>query len=312
MRWTDWFERGWPAIVCVALAAAAYFQAQGIAAIIATSVDAPPPVRSPRVKPRARTEPVDADPILERNPFDSEVGPLDGTAPAELVTAPEPTKPPAPVDPLKAPKCDFGHVKLILSAREGYGFASIQGKDRKSSLYRVGDMVDDHRLSQIGWDRVWLEDDGSPCQMRLADKAPKRPKRKRARRRRRRRRRATSRLPKSIRDKINKVGENEYVVDRSVVDEVLEQQAQLMKSVRLRPVKKGSDVVGLRVSRVRGGTLLDVIGVKRGDTIQSINGFDLTNPQKALEAYGRLRTASNLTLQLQRRGKPVTIEYRVQ
>ncbi len=312
MHWTNAFERGWPAVVGVALATVAYFQAQGISAIIATTVDAPPPVRPARTPRRVRAEPVDADPILERNPFDSEVGPLDGSAPAELVTAPEPREPPEPVNPLKAPKCDFGHVKLIVSAREGYGFASIQGKDRKSSLYRVGDMVDDHRLASIGWDRVWLEDDGSPCQLRLADKAPKKPRRKRARRRRRRRRRATSRLPKSIRDKINKVGANEYVVDRSVVDEVLEQQAELMKSVRLRPVKKGSDVVGLRVARVRGGTLLDVVGVKRGDVIQSINGFDLTNPQKALEAYGRLRTASSLTLQVERRGKPVTIEYRIQ
>ena len=66
------------------------------------------------------------------------------------------------------------------------------------------------------------------------------------------------------------------------------------------------------MSRISAGTLLHELGIRNGDVIQSVNGFDLTNPQKALEAYGRLRTANGLSLQIERRGKPTTIEYQFQ
>ena len=121
-----------------------------------------------------------------------------------------------------------------------------------------------------------------------------------------------TKLPKSISDKIHKVSDTEFNVERSVLEEVLEKQASLMRGVRLRPRKNGSDVMGLQVSRVRRGTLLNEVGLKNGDVIKGINGFDLTDPQKALEAYGRLRTASELELSLVRNGKPTSIEFHIQ
>ena len=53
------------------------------------------------------------------------------------------------------------------------------------------------------------------------------------------------------------------------------------------------------------------IGLQNGDTIHSINGFDITTPDKALEVYTKVRSASNLTIDLSRRGKPLSMEYSI-
>jgi general secretion pathway protein C len=39
-----------------------------------------------------------------------------------------------------------------------------------------------------------------------------------------------------------------------------------------------------------------------------MNGFDISDPEKALQAYARLRSADNLRIEITRRGKPETIQ----
>ncbi len=308
MRWIiTWIERGWVVVVCGALALAAYLQAEGLSQLLAAEM-LPERVRRAHTAPVAlpRREVADATPILRRNPFDSVTGPLDGVV-APPPSAPEPSA--APADPLTAPKCDFGYVTLIVTGAEGYSFAALKTKDGESHLGRVGDSVDDHRIVDIASRRVWFDGSGARCQLRLNDDRPAPVKK--ARRARKPKKRSTSRLPGSIADKIEKISDTEYRIDRSALDEILEQQAKLMRGTRIRPKKQGGDVVGMRVSRVRNGTLLDSIGIRTGDIIKSINGFDLTNPQKALEAYGRLQSATELKVEIERGGKPVTLEYQL-
>ena len=48
-----------------------------------------------------------------------------------------------------------------------------------------------------------------------------------------------------------------------------------------------------------------------GDTLQSINGFELTSADKALEVYTKLREATSLEVNVTRRGKPVTLKYTI-
>ena len=53
---------------------------------------------------------------------------------------------------------------------------------------------------------------------------------------------------------------------------------------------------------MRPDTLLGMLGMENGDRLQTINGFDMTSPEKALEAYARLRTADHLTVPVNRKG----------
>ncbi|MFS8065653.1 MAG: hypothetical protein ACMG6S_04695, partial [Byssovorax sp.] len=60
-----------------------------------------------------------------------------------------------------------------------------------------------------------------------------------------------------------------------------------------------------------GDSLLGTLGLKTGDQVKAINGFELSDPQKALEAYSRLRSADNLSLTIQRAGKDATIDFHI-
>ena len=104
-------------------------------------------------------------------------------------------------------------------------------------------------------------------------------------------RRGAPPVPAEIADKIQKISETEFQVDRSVVDKILENQAQLMRSARIVPEQKDGKIVGIRLFGIRPDTLLGTLGLQNGDRLEQINGFDMASPEKALEAYARLRTA---------------------
>ena len=48
-----------------------------------------------------------------------------------------------------------------------------------------------------------------------------------------------------------------------------------------------------------------------GDTIETIDGVDMTSPDKALELYTRLHSAAQLTVRIVRRGQPLTLTYEI-
>jgi len=314
-------KRFFPVIVCALIALAAYFQASGVGELVASSIngEAPPPKPPSGPSPSLRSGPYkDAKPILARNPFDSVTGPLDGVTTPVTEPGQEEQEEESDLegDPsAEDPSCGFGSVSIIMTAEDpAWSFASITDKGGTAKLRRIGDPVDDYTIEAMGWDRVWLSKSASRCQMKVRDEnAPQAAPKKVAKRpTRRRRRRGAPTLPDELKNKITKVSDTEYNIERSVVDDILEKQAELMRYTRLKPVKDGDKVTGLRMSRIRKDTLLDVLGLKNGDQVQSINGFDLTDPQKALEAYGRLRTADRLTLKVTRGGAPTTIEYNIQ
>ena len=96
-----------------------------------------------------------------------------------------------------------------------------------------------------------------------------------------------------------------------MIDNVLENQAQLMRSARIVPEQKDGKTVGIRLFGIRPDTLLGTLGLQNGDRLEKINGYDMASPEKALEAYARLRTAPSLSVQLTRRGAPVTLEIQI-
>jgi general secretion pathway protein C len=114
-----------------------------------------------------------------------------------------------------------------------------------------------------------------------------------------------------IKKGIQKVGPNEFNVDRGVVDKILENQAELMRQARIVPEQENGKVVGIRLYGVRPDTLLGTLGMENGDRLEKINGFDMASPEKALEAYARLRTADHLTVSVNRRGQPMNIDFNI-
>ncbi len=307
-------KRFFPIVLCVLIAAIAYFQASGIGRMVASSVATPPGSADVTAPPPPRVTPAhkDGNAILARNAFDSVTGPLDGSQ-AEAPREPEPVAASDAETSDDDPNCGFGRVILISASEDpAWSFASIADQGGKATLRRVGDTVGSHTVQAMAWDRVWLADTSKKtCKLVLGAKSEAPAAAARSERSTTSARRSNA-LPSELASKIHRVSDTEFNVERSVVDEILENQAQLMRSARIVPEKNGDQVVGIKLFGIRSGTLLHTLGLQNGDRLESINGFDMSDPQKALEAYGRLRTANKLEVKVNRGGSPMTIDFNIQ
>jgi len=110
---------------------------------------------------------------------------------------------------------------------------------------------------------------------------------------------------------IREMGQNQFEVRRSSVNAILENQAWFMRSARILPDHHNGNVDGLRVFGIRAGSLLHALGLRNGDKLLRMAGLPLHSPDKALEAYAKVRNASVVEMEIEREGKPVTIVYRV-
>jgi general secretion pathway protein C len=331
-------RRSFGFVVAALLALAIYFQAAGAGELLASKALAVVPqqpgaaARRARSKPPSQASAVNGDVILARNPFDSVTGPLDRTPVS--IEVPDVRRELDLSDPLSAPECADVVLNIVSESIDPeWSLAQLKGPgDADASTRRVGDEVGKLKVAYIGFNStkgspaVWLVGADSLCQALLfSDKeggshaaeaavstpVTSQPPAEDTESKARRARRGAPQVPAEISDKIQKVSETEFNVDRSVIDNVLENQATLMRSARIVPEQKDGKTVGIRLFGIRSDTLLGTLGMQNGDRLEKINGFDMASPEKALEAYARLRTATSLTVQVTRRGKPLTIEYQI-
>lgn len=110
---------------------------------------------------------------------------------------------------------------------------------------------------------------------------------------------------------INKISENKYELQRSTLESVLGNMALLSRSARIVPEMKDGKAAGFRLFAVRPEGPFAMIGMQNGDIISSINGLEITSPEKALEVYAKLKSASHLSLGMERNGQKITKEYNI-
>jgi|SRR5882672_3188516 len=324
MAFDKLLKRHFWALILGLVAIAAFLDAQGIMHVVAAGMGADdkqlavPPLmaRVPAASASARPHATDAQPILARNPFDSVTGPLKEAPAVEI----DPTPPPPDLsDPYSAPICDGVKVLIIAASPDpDWSFAALETTQDKSKsvLRRRGGEVGGRTVKFIGWDRVWMTSSSQLCQSQMfkpptlagAPAAPPPPPPTEAPAA------AAGGAPgvdPSIKNGIQKVSANEFNVDRGVVDKILENQAELMRQARIVPEQENGKIVGIRLFGVRPETLLGTLGMENGDRLEKINGFDMTSPEKALEAYARLRTADHLTVSVNRRGQDMNLDYNI-
>lgn len=121
----------------------------------------------------------------------------------------------------------------------------------------------------------------------------------------------TDELMAMVDEGVNKVSDTEYEIDKKVVDKILENPMSVARGARIVPSIKNGKANGFKLYAIRPSSVYAKIGLMNGDTIHSINGFDLTSPDKALEVYTKVRSASSLAVNATRRGKPISLNYSI-
>lgn len=110
---------------------------------------------------------------------------------------------------------------------------------------------------------------------------------------------------------IKKIDDNTYEIDKGLVEKVLVNPMAVAKGARVVPAMKNGKPEGFKLYAIRPSSVYSKLGLTNGDTLTSINGFELTSADKALEVYTKLREATSIELEVTRRGKPVTLKYSI-
>ncbi len=110
---------------------------------------------------------------------------------------------------------------------------------------------------------------------------------------------------------IRKVGEGRYEIQRSSLNKVISNTTLLARSARIVPSMSNGKPNGFKLYAIRPGSLYSLLGMQNGDTLNAVNGHAINTPDKALEVYTKLRSASHVSISFSRRGKHITHEYTI-
>jgi general secretion pathway protein C len=110
---------------------------------------------------------------------------------------------------------------------------------------------------------------------------------------------------------VRKVGDNSFVMDRREVEGVLQDFNKLLTQIRVVPHFADGKPDGFKVFNIRPGSLFASLGMVNGDIIKRVNGLDITGPEQALQMFQQLRDESQVTVDLERFRKNLTLNYEI-
>jgi general secretion pathway protein C len=321
------------AIVLSTLALSALFLARGTTSLVAgmlfpiEAATASGDSGDGKLKKAPGTDPPDIHAILKRNAFDPTTGSLWPPKPAEVPVDPEgPGEVVAEeLDPNKLPPACDQTVKLIASVYSErtpeWSFASLSNGTTPPLLYREGSQVADREVVSIYPSAVYMrQNNGKLCSLTLfvdpnaqaaitpnapppvapaaepvaaAAPAPG----------------GTTSSEAELDAAISKVSDTQYTVKRAFVDKLLGNQAELMRAARIVPHEENGQVVGVKLYGIRRNSLLGKLGIQNGDLLKNINGMNMGSPDSALEAYSKLRSATDLNVAVTRRGQDMSLGF---
>ncbi len=152
------------------------------------------------------------------------------------------------------------------------------------------------RIKQIDRQRVLISwSDGTEQELLVSDEAPT----------------VSTRPKENSSQGIRAAGENRWLISRNEIEKARGDLNQLLKSARFQPKIVQGVTQGFLVRSVRSKSLLAQLGIKRGDLIKEVNGVPLDSPEKALQVFQQLREAKKVSVNLLRKGKPLTYSYEV-
>jgi hypothetical protein len=117
--------------------------------------------------------------------------------------------------------------------------------------------------------------------------------------------------PEPNKDELVQVDDTHFMMDQGFAELLRANQAELMRSVRIIPEIASGKTVGIRLFGVRSDTVLARLGFWNGDVVKTLGGMPLTSPETTLDAYSKLRASRRFAIEVERKGAPITLHYRV-
>lgn len=116
--------------------------------------------------------------------------------------------------------------------------------------------------------------------------------------------------PTETKTEVQREGNN-FTIPRAEVDKALANLSKIYTDIRAVPYFKNGKADGFKLINVKGGSLFEKLGLRRGDILRSINGTTL-DIQTGLQTFNTLKNEASFTLEVERRGLEQTFNYQIQ
>ena len=228
----------------------------------------------------------DLDRILQQNLFDPSAR---GSRAATLK--------PAPTDKriVKSNRKDLTLVGTLVSGNKSTALIAV-GKEIK--LFHLEDpFPGGGHVESVQRNRVVIRNqDESTTELTVQEDVPNKPHAS-----------ANSQSAASIRS----VGNNRWQVPRAAANAARTNISEQMRLAQIEPRIINGRTDGFMVSKLNPKSMLSQMGIRRGDVILKVNNMPIDSPEKALQILQQLREARKLTVDLERKDKPMTFAYEI-
>ena len=113
--------------------------------------------------------------------------------------------------------------------------------------------------------------------------------------------------PDPMLDTIEKIDDTHVKMPRKTAEHIFGNPMANMKGARVVPAVKNGQPNGLKLYAIRPNSVFARLGFTNGDTIQEINGTEITSADKALELYTTLQKVDEVKVTITRRGNPMQL-----
>jgi general secretion pathway protein C len=119
---------------------------------------------------------------------------------------------------------------------------------------------------------------------------------------------ATVSLPKAAQTE-----QTEFTFPRAEINAQLENLPSLLQQARVVP-ETGPDgqVRCYKIVEMQSGSIYEKLGLRMGDCLSSVNGEAVNSPQRAMEMFQTLKNSSDIKLGVDRSGRNMDLNYRIQ
>lgn len=225
--------------------------------------------------------------VLDRNLFDT-----------RSATAPQPEK--VDVESLEETKLNLKLWGTVSGTDEG-DYAVIEDVSaREQNLYRSGDAIQNATVKEIFREKVVLTVNGKDevLQMQELSSGP-----------------GTYRpggLPvRAAAPSIGATRAQRISLRRSYIEQSMTDIGSLMTQVQIQPHMENGVPSGLALSSIKPNSIFRRMGLRNGDVITGVDGNEISTVDDALKLVEGLKSSSNLSVQLNRRGRGKNIEYSI-
>ncbi len=111
---------------------------------------------------------------------------------------------------------------------------------------------------------------------------------------------------------VTQVGKGTYNIPENQFKSAIQNMGELLTQARVVPNMSSGNISGYRIFAITPGSLYANIGLHDGDVIHSVNGIQVTTPESALQLFQQLQNERRFTVNIDRNGQPMTLNYTVQ